>query len=253
MKAKLYAAGVHLLISFVMATLAALLVFFVWYPAPLQKAVGVGDVFWMMLGIDVVLGPLLTFVVFKQGKKTLKLDLSVIAILQICALMYGLYTVYIGKPAYIVFAQDTFDVVRVINLDAESADKTPKIIGAFEGMPWLSPKWVGAKAPQDKKQAQAIMLKALAGGADWPQMPETYVPLASLHDEIKKQAKPLDKLLNIKQDAGVDTLAVLEMIKTKYENLTLGWLPLRANTQSMVVVVNANSGEALEVIDLSPW
>lgn len=253
MKNKLIASALHLLISFIVASLAALLVFFIWYPSPLQKAIGVGDVFWMMLGIDVVLGPLLTFVVFKPGKKTLKLDLSVIAIVQLIALIYGLHTVYIGKPAYIVFAQDTFDVVRVINLDAESAAKTPQTKDAFEGVPWLSPKWVGAKAPKDKKQAQAIMLKALAGGADWPQMPETYVPLANLYAEIKKQAKPLDTLLNIKQDAGVDTLAVLEMIKSKYANLTLGWLPLRANTQSMVVVVNAQSGGVLEIVDLSPW
>ena len=69
MKQKLYASGVHLAISIIVAIAAALLVFLVWYPSPLQKAIGVGDVFWMMLGIDVVLGPLLTFVVFKQGKK----------------------------------------------------------------------------------------------------------------------------------------------------------------------------------------
>lgn len=253
MKSKLYAAGVHLLISFVAATLAALLVFIIWYPAPLQKAVGVGDIFWMMLGIDVILGPLLTFVVFKQGKKTLKLDLSVIAIVQILALIYGLHTVYIGKPAYIVFAEDTFDVVRVINLDEASAAKTPHVKGAFEGTPWLSPKWVGAQAPQDKKQAQEIMLRALAGGADWPQMAETYVPLSSLYEEVKKQAKPLDKLLSIKQDAGIDTQVVLQLIKTKYANQALGWLPLRASTQSMVVVVNAENGMVLEIIDLSPW
>ncbi len=253
MKQKLYASCVHLTISVIVAIAAALLVFLVWYPSPLQKAVGVGNVFWMMLGIDVVLGPLLTFVVFKQGKKTLKLDLSVIAILQISALIYGLHTVYIGKPAYIVFAQDTFDVVRVINLDAESAAKTPQTKGAFEGTPWLSPKWVGAKAPEDKKQAQAILFKALAGGADWPQMAETYVPLMNMHQEVSKQAKPLETFLNVKQDVGVDTQAVLQLIKTKYPNLTLGWLPLRANSQSMVVVVNAQSGEALEIFDLSPW
>ena len=176
-----------------------------------------------------------------------------IAILQISALIYGLHTVYIGKPAYIVFAQDTFDVVRVINLDDESANKTPQTKGAFEGMPWLSPKWVGAKAPQDKKQAQAIMLKALSGGADWPQMAETYVPLESLYEEVKRNAKPLDKLLSINQDAGVDIVNVLKRLKTKYENLHLGWLPLRASTQSMIVVVNANSGETLEIVDLSPW
>ena len=64
----------HLTISFLIALLAVGVVFFVWYPAPLAKAVGVTHIFLMMLIIDVIVGPILGFLVYKQGKKNLKFD-----------------------------------------------------------------------------------------------------------------------------------------------------------------------------------
>jgi len=47
----------------------------VWYPIPLVKATGVGALFLMMLGIDLILGPAFTFIVYKKFKKNLKFDL----------------------------------------------------------------------------------------------------------------------------------------------------------------------------------
>jgi len=61
----------HLLISAFIASLVLLVVFKVWYPTPLAEAVGVTKIFLMMLVIDVVVGPILGFIVYKEGKKTL--------------------------------------------------------------------------------------------------------------------------------------------------------------------------------------
>ena len=49
----------HLAISLLIALLVIGLVFFVWYPSPLATAVGVTQVFLMMLAIDVIVGPFL--------------------------------------------------------------------------------------------------------------------------------------------------------------------------------------------------
>ena len=43
----------------------------------------------LMIGVDVVIGPLLTLIVFDPKKKHLKFDLVVIAALQLAALAYG--------------------------------------------------------------------------------------------------------------------------------------------------------------------
>ena len=110
----------HSVISLFIATLALLLVFIFWYPFPLSKAVGVTHLFLMMLAIDVIVGPILGFIVYKEGKKTLKMDLTIIILIQIVALIYGLYSIEKGKPAYIVYNIDRFDLIRkneIINND----------------------------------------------------------------------------------------------------------------------------------------
>ena len=67
----------------------------------------------MLLAIDVILGPVLGFIVFKEGKKTLKMDLAIIIVLQLSALSYGLFSIYQGRPVWLVFQNDHFDLVRL--------------------------------------------------------------------------------------------------------------------------------------------
>ena len=63
----------HLLLSFLVALLVIGLVFLIWYSSPLVTAVGVTHIFLMLLVIDVILGPLLGLLVYKEGKKHLNL------------------------------------------------------------------------------------------------------------------------------------------------------------------------------------
>ena len=81
----------HLSLSILIALIVMGLVFFVWYPTPLAKAVGVTHIFLMILAIDVIVGPLLGLLVYKESKKSLKFDLTVIIFIQISALLYGVY------------------------------------------------------------------------------------------------------------------------------------------------------------------
>ena len=58
----------HLICSCTVAAITAAIVFLVWHPAPLAKAVGVTHIFLLMLAIDAILGPVLTWTVAKEGK-----------------------------------------------------------------------------------------------------------------------------------------------------------------------------------------
>ncbi|HBA03865.1 MAG TPA: type IV pilin accessory protein, partial [Clostridium sp.] len=102
----------HSVISLFIATLALLLVFIFWYPFPLSKAVGVTYLFLMMFAIDVIVGPILGFIIYKEGKKNLKMDLTIIILIQVSALLYGLYSIEKGRPAYIAYNIDRFELVR---------------------------------------------------------------------------------------------------------------------------------------------
>jgi hypothetical protein len=117
---RIRAAAIHLLVSVSIAASLFFAFWFVWYPYPLFHAVGGLDIFLILLAVDVTLGPLLTFVVFDTNKRTLKFDLSVIALFQLAALLYGVYTLYIGRPVYAAALGHRFDLVQATSTKKRS-------------------------------------------------------------------------------------------------------------------------------------
>lgn len=104
LKAKLVAMSIHLLCSLVLV-LIGLAVLSHWYPSWLFSSDGGLKVFWMLLGVDMVLGPLMTFVLYSPNKsmKERVLDLSIVAILQLSAFAYGMHLAWQQRPQALVY------------------------------------------------------------------------------------------------------------------------------------------------------
>lgn len=126
------AALIHLFISASVFALFLVLVLSVWYVYPYHRTEGVISIIFIMTAVDVVLGPLLTLLLFKSGKKGLKLDISLIAALQIIALLYGAHTIYSERPVYIVFAHNQFDVVVNSEIDTNTIPENIKKVSIFD-------------------------------------------------------------------------------------------------------------------------
>ena len=94
-----------------------------------------------------------------------------------------------------------------------------------------------------------ILFASVMGGPDWPQLPELFVPLSTVKQQILKQAKPLQALYDLYQNQD-DKLSVLENWK---DNKKVKWLPLRGTVKDMIVLVDADTAEVIEVVDISPW
>src|ERR671911_2468131 len=141
------AAGIHLLISACVAAavLTAMLTF--WYPPPLFEAMGGVGLALILVGVDVVMGPALTLVVFRSGKPGLKFDLAAIALFQLAALLYGCYVVSLARPAFIVFVKDQFQVATVAELDPQylAEARYPQ----YRSPPWSGPELVYGNWPKD--------------------------------------------------------------------------------------------------------
>ncbi|MGL4575226.1 MAG: TfpX/TfpZ family type IV pilin accessory protein [Burkholderiaceae bacterium] len=238
----------HLGISAFVALAMIFIVFVVWYPSPLYKAVGVTEIFLIIIAVDVIIGPLITLVVFKKGKKTLKFDLSVIAAVQLAALIYGAHTVFVGRPAFLVFAKDRFEVVSPTEWDAQSALTAKQANNLAAAQSVFQPKWVAAVESNDPERRKDILFAAATGGPDWPQLPELYVPLEKVQPEIIKRAKSLADLkpLNVGKEAEIDALAGQFGAQAK-------WVPLKAPALDMVVLVNGETAKVLKMVDLRPW
>ena len=118
--------GIHFGISLLIFIGLVCMVLFVWYPGILKEV----DESWkqaliMIAGVDLVLGPLLTLIVFNPIKKSLKMDLSVIAVAQIAALIAGTYTVHQARPVALIvsFPPVGFKVVSANMLQSSALEK----------------------------------------------------------------------------------------------------------------------------------
>lgn len=234
---------IHLGISILIALLVVMVVFLCWYPLPLNKATGVTHIFLMMVGIDLVLGPLLTWLVYKEGKKTLKFDLTVIILIQISALFYGIYHITEGRPVWLVYSVDRFEVVRNNEIYTKNIQQANKI---YQHPSWFGPQYVAIKFAKDQKQRNQDMFEEILGKIEISQRPERYVELSKVTDQIKKRVQDIT-LLNQYNDPRVvkETLA-------KYPQAN-AFVPLKANTVDMTVLINKEKGEVVKIVDLRPW
>jgi hypothetical protein len=234
---------IHLSVSALVALIAVGIVFLLWYPQPLHRAVGVTEIFFIVLGVDVVIGPLLTTVVYKQGKKSLRFDLATIAALQLAAFAYGMWTVAEGRPAWLVFSADRFDLVQAYEVDQRKLSEAKP---EYRTVSWSGPRWVFAHRPDSAEQRQTILFEAMMAGVDMPHRPELYQPLEAGAAGIRERALPLDELARYNTQADVDT------VRRRWPEAN-AYLPMMARVRPMTVLIEKSSARVIAVVDLTPW
>ncbi len=101
----------HLGVSSIIFIILSYLIVFHWYPDFYFSLDGGQRAIATIFFVDVVLGPGLTLLVFKPGKKSLKFDMSVIVFVQLAALTWGIYNVYTERSATTVFYQGKFTCI----------------------------------------------------------------------------------------------------------------------------------------------
>ncbi len=245
---RFYASGIHLVISASVVGASAILVFMYWYSGLLSYASGVSDIFLILVLVDVVLGPLITLIVFNTKKKELKRDLFIVGCIQLAALFYGLHTLFDARPVFVVFNNGRFDVVYANELPQEKLNRA--VYNEFKSLPYLGPKIIAAQLPKDQDKAKDIILTAVAGGDDLQQLPEYYLPYVEVKKAVVEAAKPLAliKIFNKNQQAEVD--ALLNQFSSKSDKI--GYIPLVGKTKNLVAVVNIETAEIMMMSKLKP-
>lgn len=239
------ASGIHLLLSVAIVGSVLLFMLATWYPGSLFRAAGGSHLVFILASVDVTIGPLLTAIVFKSGKKSLRFDLSVIAILQIAALIYGVQTVYQARPIYFVFAVDRFEVVTAKDIDPADLAKVTR--PEFSRLPLGSPRFIAAEMPTDPKLSNELLGSALSG-KDLQMFPQYYVEYSQMATKALTKARPVESL-RTRDAATLDDFL-------RGRNLTddaVRYLPLHALKQDGAVIVDAKTGAPLKTLLIDPW
>ena len=243
------ASVLHLALSAAVAAAVVTSMLVVWYPQPYFAAMGGDTLMLLLIGVDVVIGPLLTLIVFDPKKKNLRFDLAVIALLQLAALIYGCHVMFVARPVYTVFVVDRFEVVSANAVDADSLTKAGAT--GFPTLPLTGPMLIAARKPDDAKRQSDVAMSALDGGPDLANLADLYVPYAQFRQDAARIARPLAELAK-RQPQEAATIRAFVAASGRAE-ATLGYLPLKARNRDMAVVLDNQSGAVIGIVPVYPW
>ena len=231
----------HLLISVLIALASAGMVFGLWYAAPYQQLLDVGHIYLLVLAVDVVCGPLLTLVLAspKKSRRERWLDFSLVGVIQLAALAYGMHSVWAARPVALVFEVDRLVVVTANELQSDALAKAPP---GLQRLPWAGVLKAGTRKASSNEELMRNVELGLAGISTAVQ-PDWWAPWADSLPALRQRAKPLAELMARKpqagpvlQDAARDAgrpaaeLSYLPLVSSK----TLDWVALLDAQMNMV-------------------
>ncbi len=217
---------------------------FIWYPAPLFRAVGGHTIFLLLLAVDVALGPVMTLIVFRPTKKSLRFDLSAVALIQLFALVYGVGVLFSGRPVYIAALGHRFDVVQAS--DVAAAD----LLAASARLPLWGPQWVGTKSAEDNQERERILFSAV-GGVDYGSYPQHHQPLSNMRAEIVRNSLPIANLSKFNPGGADD---IRSWLKEHGRNeLNTVFQGLKARSEDMTVMIDKKTGDVIGIAPFKPW
>jgi hypothetical protein len=232
---------IHLAVSVALGLTATGIIFLVWYPSPLEQAIGVASIVLLLLGVDVVAGPLLTLAVCKQGKKSLKYDLTVIVLIQLSAFVYGIHIIAQGRPVWIALHENSFHVVQAYQMHHMYMEKAKN---DYQSPGVFGPQWVAVRQPNSEEKPS--LFEGLRNGVLFIERADFYEPLSNQLELIKAQAQDLSLLNQFNDPNSVKNSLI------KYPDAD-AFLALNANETPMVVLIKRDVGKIIAIVNLNPW
>lgn len=230
----------HLLGSLCIGITALIIIYLLWYPAPLATATGANKLILMLIIIDMIIGPLLGLIVYKEAKKSLKFDLACIVVLQLSAFVYGVWHIADGRPAWVVFNADRFELVRN-NEVIHDEEVKPQ----YQSAAWTGPQFVAIQAAENTQKKNDDLFIEVMSGVKLSQFNARYVELGQLKPQIRRSAQPLTQLKKYNNEQH--TKKALERYTT-----AAYYLPLISSQQDLSVLLDQHY-KVIKIVNLKPW
>lgn len=192
---KLRAFLIHLGISLFVFGVLAYLVVKVWYPDFFFVTDGGWQGLRLLLGVDLVVGPLLTLIVYRAGKPGLRFDLTVIGVVQFVCLAVGVWIVHGERPLAIAYSDGSF-----YSVTGQSFKELDVPVPNLDGIPGSYPKWVTVDLPKDADEQSAIRSQMLNRGRMLATLSEHYAPF-NAKDLDEHEARSAEEITDRDRDS----------------------------------------------------
>ncbi len=237
---------IHLAISLLLLIAILYVVIFIWYPPPFFAADGGWQGVRIMIGVDLVLGPLLTLAVYNPGKGMTKLrrDLWTIGFIQISALCAGGWIVAGERTAMVVFADDRF-----VTMSPKQVEDSGVSRAVLESLKGDHPTMAFVGLPENEAERDAYVFSTL-GDTPLFKRGERYEPLSKENRQrIMARGYELDKVVLVKPALADVVEAFLSRERKRPEEVAA--LPLYCRYDVLSLVLDRETGEILDTIAIS--
>ncbi len=242
---KLKAFTIHLIFSVIAVSIITSAIVYFWYPLDYLGITSFKEIALLIISIDLIMGPLLTFVVYNPKKKSLRFDLAVIIILQISALAYGSYFLYQGHPVFITYAKGSFTLVN-----AKLAKPANAKYDEYKITKLSSAKLAYAELPKDALAKDKLLDDSMIGGADLEERADLYKPYKQHINDIVAKSLDTVKLFS-DQQSNNETVLFKKDYGDNIDNFA--FLPLEGSTKDAIIVLDKKTAEFVTTIGVDPW
>lgn len=246
---RLRASAIHFCISVLVAAVCALFVFVFWYPAPYREISGGRELFRILTAVNVILGPLTTLAIFNRAKPwpVLRTDLICVGLLQLVALGYGMWTVFVARPVHLVFEYDRFRVVHAIEVPAELLNKAPP---ALRTLPLFGITALALRPFRNADERFSDTMAALQG-LPLSARPDLWQPYPDARARVLESAKPAVLLKQRFPDKAASIDRAIE--RTGHAPDTVLYLPLVGRKAFWTVLLDASTAEVIGFLPLDSF
>lgn len=222
---------IHFCSSLSIFTVVFLVMFTFWYPEPFFTTEGGWQGLKIVAPIDVVLGPLLTLVVFNPTKsiRELSIDMGIIVAIQLAALIWGVFTVYQHRPVAIVFWDDSFLTVAASDLTQQNYP-----LENLRQFSQANPPMLFAEQPMSKVDIKRLLADITEKEIPPHHQTQLYRPLAGHFAEISTHQIDIDKITQANSALQLQLDALLQT--TRHATHDLQYYPLKAKYRDIILV-----------------
>lgn len=246
-------AALHFLCSVMVAIVVSLIIFLIWYPPPFDRLAGGRDLFLYIVIVDVLIGPLLTLLVYdaEKNRKSLIFDIRVIVVIQLLALTYGVYSAAQARPVFMAYEGNRYRVVSAPDIDRDAMVlASPE----FNSLPMMGPKLLGVRLSESTDRDFPLSVQLSMSGLHSAFRPQRWVPYSSQLKEVRSALKTYESLLRrYPEKKSLLDASVSGCSKNLDE---IGYLPIsaeKANPLDWVAFVNVQTGMPCGFFPLDGW
>jgi len=237
---------IHFFISVCVISVFIYFVLFVWYPFPFDYFYSPFDVLKIVLGVDLIIGPLLTLVLYDIKKKAaeLTMDISLVVLLQLVAFSWGVHVTYTARPVILVFANDTFYMFSSDELDTEAL-KRKELKPVF----WKPPQLAVLDPPKSAEELTQLFREYFVEGK--PELTirtDRYLPLREGFDHAIQFSINIDETVkdNQKKQIVDNFLENMDGDLSQYV-----FFPVKGTSKSATLVLTRKGGEITGLMEKS--